>query len=52
MTPLVYGVLALLLIADTGITPLEFPFWVVFAPLFIAVELALRLMRTTGHGNP
>jgi hypothetical protein len=51
-TPFVYGMIALLLIADTGITPLEFSFWVVFAPFWLAVELALSLMRKHAARRP
>lgn len=49
-TPFAYGLIALLLAADTGITPLELPFWIVFTPLLIAIELALWLMRKTEPG--
>jgi len=40
-TPACYGLISLLLMADTGVTPLDLPFWVVFAPLIVAGELAI-----------
>lgn len=49
-TPFAYGLIALLFTADTGVTPLELPFWVVFTPLWIAIELTLWLLRTTESG--
>lgn len=49
-TPLLHGLIALLLAADTGFTPLEFPFWIVFAPLLLAIELAQWLRRKTEPG--
>ena len=51
-TPFAYGLIALLFTADTGVTPLEFPFWVVFAPLLIAVELVLWWLRNDGARSP
>jgi hypothetical protein len=39
---LAYGAIGLWLSCDTGIPPWHWKFWVMFAPLFVAGELALR----------
>lgn len=37
-----YGVLGLVLFFDTGFAPWQWQFWLMFAPLFAAGELACR----------
>jgi len=37
-----YAVIGLLLSCDTGFAPWQWQFWLMFAPLFIAGELAWR----------
>ena len=41
-TVVAYGVLGLALCFDTGLAPWQWQFWLMFAPLFAAGELASR----------
>ena len=51
LTIAAYGVLGLTLSFDTGFAPWQWQFWVMFAPLFIAGELAWReIQRSQGDG--
>jgi fatty acid desaturase len=42
-----YGVLGLWLSFDTGFAPWQWQFWLMFAPLFVAGELAWRTLLPT-----
>lgn len=39
-----YGIFGIGLMADTGFTPWDGPFWMVFGPLFIAGELGVHAL--------
>jgi hypothetical protein len=45
-----YGILGLGLCFDTGIVPWQWQFWLMFAPLFVAGELACRQLLIEKQG--
>ena len=45
-----YGALGLWMSFDTGFAPWQWQFWLMFAPLFVAGELAWRMW--VGRHNP